>query len=404
MKNVLFVSIAFPPKNDPECLQTAKYWKYLSQDPRLEFTILTSAMPTLFMPYDEMLSKFDQGYKKKIEIPLFENRYLNYAIRRVLPSHTLFPDSKHFFHRQWKKALSQLGHKPDVIYSRSNPLSSAIMAFKLKKKLGLPWMMHLSDPWVDSPAHVFTPPEKEKHARWEHRCFHAADRISFTSEKSLAFYQQKYPVLATRMVYLPNAYDPANVKDEAIDFGGKLRLVYTGGLTTERSLSSLIEALNNIASQNPDMIDRLEVLFAGPMDRASAQVVRENPFIKHLGPLSYTEAQRLVRSAHMLLTIDMKVNEPAKAMFFPSKLLDYFLANRMIIALTDSESTTASVLQGVNARIVEQSDSHSLMRCLEEALAEFDRRNADYFQLGNRPEKFDVSKQSHILANILHSL
>ena len=29
MKNVLFVSIAFPPKNDPECLQTAKYFKYL---------------------------------------------------------------------------------------------------------------------------------------------------------------------------------------------------------------------------------------------------------------------------------------------------------------------------------------------------------------------------------------
>ncbi len=49
-KKILFVSLAFPPKADPEGLQTAKYFHYLQKHKDLQIDVVTSAIPTL-MPW-----------------------------------------------------------------------------------------------------------------------------------------------------------------------------------------------------------------------------------------------------------------------------------------------------------------------------------------------------------------
>ena len=85
MKNVLFVSIAFPPKNDPECLQTAKYFKYLVHNGQVNIDVVTSKNPTLFMPVDEKLRKYAKGYRQLVEVPIYENKYTNFLIRKISP-------------------------------------------------------------------------------------------------------------------------------------------------------------------------------------------------------------------------------------------------------------------------------------------------------------------------------
>jgi len=144
--NVLFVSIAFPPKNDPECLQTARFFKYLSQENDLQFDVVTSRMPTLFMPADDSLKSLDVGYRSKVEVPIYESKLTNFILRKVGLGDLMFPDSKMTFYWQWKRVVRELKNKPDVIYSRSNPISSAFMAAKLKRHFNVPWVMHFSDP------------------------------------------------------------------------------------------------------------------------------------------------------------------------------------------------------------------------------------------------------------------
>ena len=58
--NIVFCSIAFPPKNDPESLQAGKYYKGLSRFEDLSIQILTSSNPTLFMPYDGDKNAFNE--------------------------------------------------------------------------------------------------------------------------------------------------------------------------------------------------------------------------------------------------------------------------------------------------------------------------------------------------------
>ena len=142
-KKILFISLSFPPKSDPECLQTAKYFHYLQKYEDLQIDVITSAIPTLYMPYDPDLEPYAAGVHQLISIPLRENRYVNYIRNRLGLEETVFPDVKESFHKQYNRAIKQLKVKPDLIYSRAYPNSSTIMAYKLKQVLNVPWILHM---------------------------------------------------------------------------------------------------------------------------------------------------------------------------------------------------------------------------------------------------------------------
>lgn len=147
---VLLISIAFPPKRDPESLQVARYCKYLNVINNLDLGVITSKTPTLFMEEDETLIHYTNGIKIIKELRIYENKYLNFIIRKINPSWMLYPDSKFSFWWQYKNVLSHVKEKPDILYSRSYPISSTLLALELKKKINVPWILHLSDrsaPW-----------------------------------------------------------------------------------------------------------------------------------------------------------------------------------------------------------------------------------------------------------------
>ena len=68
--DLLLVSIGFPPKNDPEALQVAKYLKYLLRHDNLRVSAVTSANPTLWMTTDPSLAEYADGCHQVIEIPI----------------------------------------------------------------------------------------------------------------------------------------------------------------------------------------------------------------------------------------------------------------------------------------------------------------------------------------------
>ena len=377
MKNLLFVSIAFPPKSDAEGLQVAKYLKYMTRLGAGAFAIdaVTSALPTLNMPHDASLEPMRQGVRQVVELPIYENRYTNFLLRKVLPWAATMPDPKSTFHLQAQRVARQLRARPDLIYSRAFPLSSAVLALRLKRLYGVPWVMHLSDIWADCPERNYQGLSRRIQERLEQQCFEAADVICVTSEKTRAFYRSKYPHLAHRLEHYPNVFDPedapapagaGSAPDDAA--GDKFRIVHTGSLAGSRSPAPLLEALSRLDAATQA---RLEVLLVGPVDFANAQVVKHwnLPFVKLHGQVQYTESLRLQRSADLLVLIDMPVANPALRVYFPSKLLDYMLAGRPILAIGDEGSEIQHVLQTqALGRYVERADIAALSHCLAEAV------------------------------------
>lgn len=377
MKNILFVSIAFPPKSDAEGLQVAKYLKYMARLGEGSFTIdaVTSALPTLNMPTDHSLEPMLRGVRQIVELPIYENRYSNFLIRKVLPWAATSPDPKSTFHLQARRVIRQLQNKPDLIYSRSFPMSSAIMAYKLKRIYGVPWVMHLSDIWADCPERNYQGFSRSIQERLERMCFEAADMICVTSEKTRAFYERKYSHLKHRIEHYPNVFDLDNA-ETVCDFGvlhndnsnRKFRIVHTGSLVGGRSAAPLLEALSRL---DPCVQEQLEVLLVGPLDHANSKIIDhwKLSFVKIYGQVEYQESLRIQRSADLLVLIDMPVANPDLRVYFPSKLLDYMLAGPPILAIGDEGSEIQHVLREHSlGQYVERNDTETLIRSINSAI------------------------------------
>lgn len=407
MKNILFISIAFPPKSDPECIQTAKYFKYLAKNDSFSISVITSRIPTLFMPVDPQLSKYIAGFTGEIiKIPIYENKYFTFLVRRLGFGLLDKPDSKFTFYWQWKKALNQLSVKPDIIYSRSFPLSSALMALKIKKKINKPWIMHLSDPWADSPLHQYSSELFEWHNKMESVCMLNADIISLTSEKALVFYQEKYSSLKHKFKILPNLYDEDDVDTTEWQFGDKLKIVYTGGLISDRSPEALFAAIDLLLAKDPLCFSKVEFVFAGQMDRKNKRVFEKNvyPFVKHVGAISYSSALELQKTASMLLLIDNPIVNPKYAMFFPSKLLDYMTAKKRILAITSPKSSTFNVLQNSMADCIAHADIRSISNSIMDAIHAFEDKNYSYFKSEDLDKNYSAAYNAKKLEKIINSL
>lgn len=351
--NVLFISIAFPPKNDPEAVQAGRYFKWLSKDQRLNIDVVTSSNPTLFMPIDSSLEHYGEGVRQLLELPILESIYTNKIIRLFNPSLLSYPDSKFSFSYQSSRVIKSLRHKPDIIYSRSFPLSSSFLAQKLAEYYKVPWVMHLSDPWVESPLHIF----KGKNFVWnkkkEQEFFSKADAITLTSPKTVELYRSKYPQYCEKIHLMPNVFDSNSSLREiqkATDRKPVYKFVYTGGLANTRDASTLLKAVHQLDSSHPKLLQQAEFTFAGPMDRRNFKILDDlaHPRVKHLGSLPASEAKKLQEQADVLLLFDSQIEDPMYDVFFPSKLLDYLVAQKPVLAITGSDSFSRSFINQLN--------------------------------------------------------
>ncbi len=407
MKNLLFISIAFPPKNDPECLQTAKYFRYLKKNGNLKIAVLTSASPTLYMPYDKNLEQYTEGIENLIEIKITENKYLNFLKRKFVPGYFDKPDSKTSFYYSWKKAAKQLKEKPDIIYSRSFPLSSAQMGLMMKKYFDVPWVLHLSDPWAFCPITQYkTEKEQAYHHEQEKKCFEAASYICLTSDKTIELYKNNYPEFSSKFLYFPNVFDPVDFKKNEYVFKEKIRIVYTGGLVENRSVSYLIDALNILKKEHPQVLDVFEFIFAGAMDSYNKSFFEKSAFrnLRYIGLLPYNEALDLQRTADILLVIDNPIDNPDKAVFFPSKLLDYMLMQRNILAITTLGGTSDDLLKSINAITVSHSDKNGLVAALLNIHKAHTEKDNSFFFRENIDEHFSADYNAKRLVETFESL
>jgi len=393
--NLLFVSIAFPPKNDPECLQTAKYFKYLVKQEGISIDVVSSKNPTLFMPTDEKLIHYTKGLRQLIEIKLIENKYLNYIIRSFFPTFQN-PDSKFTFVRGFKKVIKELKKKPDAIYGRSFPMSSTKLAYKLAQHYKVPLILHMSDPWAYSPLHTYTPKIKALFEKEERKFITLANQVHFSSKKTKAYYSTIYQEFSYKFRLSPNVFDEDDIKENNYQLSDKLRFVYTGGLTGTRSPKPLLEAIKNVNEKHPSKLEKCEFIFAGQFDRKNTAYFNEYNIqnIKNLGLLPYPDALNLQREADILILIDTPVKDPKLGMFFPSKLLDYFIAKRKILAITNQDSATMDVLEKEQGETFLHEDVKGIQSFILKSVEAFEMKNMGYFNHRKINTTFSASENA----------
>jgi hypothetical protein len=125
------------------------------------------------------------------------------------------------------------------------------------------------------------------------------------------------------------------------------------------------------------------------------------PSVHYLGKISFTEAQYLQQKANLLLLIDNPIANPAHAMYFPSKLLDYMVAGKRVLAITTKGSATDDVMKDLKGDVVGHNEVDQIRKLLSEAVCKFSKQEDEYFLNAAIPGKYAAKINAERLAQLI---
>ena len=380
---LLAVSFAFPPLAYPRSIQVARLVKYLSTS-----TVLVCA--------DERGARRDPTLEPDAEARLAECLRVPFSVsgpRRYANAlaHRLYRPLWNRWNRApdqygaWKRAalvavegyMRARQYRPHVVATFSQPVVDHLVGLELKKKLGLPWVAHFSDPWVDNPFHATDAATRRKNLALEREVLGRADRLVFTSRETVELVMSKYPPAWTdKARVLPQSFDPALYPARAEPDGPTLKVRYVGNFYGTRTPAPLFDALRALLASEPSQLAGVsfelvgvtdpKIVEGGGAEGLPAGLVVARP------PVGYRESLRLMTEADGLLIIDA----PAEvSVFLPSKLIDYVGAGRPVLGLTP-QGAAARLIRQLGGWVADPSDSAAGAETLKDFLS-FLRRDRD---------------------------
>ncbi len=274
----------------------------------------------------------------------------------------------------------------DYIDSLGMPHSSHLLALKLKRKTGLPWIARFYDPWIDNQFMSYKFDYYRKmNERMERSVTESADIIIHNNEHIAEVWRKRYgSKIADKIIVLPmifnwekiQSYTPKNHID------GRLVISHIGNLFGVRTAHYFILGIYDFISRNPELRDCIRVNMIGlvpDIDLDEIKKLKLEDIFFTPGRLSENDCHDYFVESDLYISID---GEGTLDLNYPSKLLKYFYYRKPILGLTLENSVVAEELDRSGNYHVLYSDVKSISIFLERAffnynsLIGFDR---DYF-------------------------
>ncbi len=294
----------------------------------------------------------------------------------------------------------------DVVASFGEPMSDHLIGLELKRRFGLPWLAHFSDPWADNPFRRFRPLANWRNRVLEARVIKEADCIVFTSVETLEMVMAKYPeAWKAKAKVLPHSFSPADfaAAARAPADDGKLVLRYLGNFYGHRTPFPLFSALERLVARNPASAQDFRVELVGSLPKW----MRLHGALKRLPPglltlkysVSYQQSLKLMEQSDLLLVIDA----PAKiSVFLPSKLADYIGSGRPVLGIVPPGASQKLIgrIGGITADPAAPADvDAALIRALDMARAA--RAAQGVWGEGSVRAEFEIDRVTQSFAEML---
>ncbi|MFN8601024.1 MAG: glycosyltransferase [Candidatus Binatia bacterium] len=303
--------------------------------------------------------------------------------------------------------------RPDVIFSTSPPNSVNVLAAALARKLGVPWIADMRDPWTDGPRrkqwYPGNPGRKAREDAWEKEIFTRASTVVVTTEATRRDFLNKYPWCPPEKVaVITNGFDPedfAHVTPEPKFLEpGLLHFTVTGTVETLFDLMPFLTALRDLVNARSDVRAILRVNFVGAKRQplyddfiareSLGDVIRFHPFKPH------SESVQYVADSTVLMLFQVP-REDSGAIKIQGKMCEYLYTRKPILALT-IPGETASILERARlGRVVDPRDTGAIRRTLEALVDDFRAGRLVVQPDEATIDEFDRAKQSEKLARLL---
>jgi glycosyltransferase involved in cell wall biosynthesis len=382
MNKVLIITYHFPPRPTVASLRPLGLARYLPEF-GWEAVILTAALPgrpdpqfevvetprrdSAVLGWGRRLFKLDTEQtlmaqtaqlKKKLRIKS-ERSPLDVLLAAV-GEITAYPDPQ----KGWRRFAVEAGEgilrqqNIKAMISASPPVTSHIIAKKLKDQLKIPWIADFHDLWTQNYYYPYSPLRRMRERKLELKTLSAADVLVTVSQPAA----DELGVLHRRKTVptIPYGFDPAELNTTAGNLTDKFTITYTGNLYPgKQSPEPLFAALRDLIAEGSMDASDVEVRFYGPeagwIDR-QAERYGLTDVVKQFGMVPREIALKKQRESQLLLSL--KWNDPEHRGAYSAKIFEYLAARRPVLAVGGFPDVVDDLLNetraGVSARTAEE--------------------------------------------------
>lgn len=308
-------------------------------------------------------------------------------------------DYKGWGHRAFKAVMQEAKrYPPALILSSSPPLTMVLAGTLAARRLRVPHIIDLRDPWADAIAHIY--PERRlelklvrKIERW---AFRSAAAIIPTSANLAHLLTNRYPGLAEKTIVVRNGYDGTYCQAPR-NTGRRLAILFAGELYLNRDPFPLLHALERLLSRADVDASRVSATFMG----------RKSEYTERLA-LSWLEGKRcqavvrfippqpaeIVAETTLQSTVLLNLAQH-QPLTVPAKTFEHLASGRENLLLCEDESESARLVARIPG--VLQVDPRN-PTALDQALLDLYERHVNQGQL-RAPSEKDVAAFSRAAAN-----
>lgn len=340
MKKVLFIAYHFPPLAGGGTFRSLKFVKYLPEFGWLP-TVLTTNTKN-YLAYDETLLNEVPENVKIIRAGEYDPFYLHILLSKIgleklyqkIKDRFLIPDEKiGWIPLAYRKAVRELKkYKYDLIFSTSPTPCAHIIALKLRKKFGIPWICDFRDFWTDHPYYRFINTHRgNQEIALEKKIISTAELIITAFNKIRLSWRYTYQEINDNKFYtIYNGYDSQiyNVKENK---NKKLNLLYTGSFYGKYNPRVFFDVLLSVYKTNQNFRKHVSIKLIGNIDPEIRNQTVEN--VEYLPYTSPTRLNEYIENSDVLLLV-LPVESG-----LPGKIFTYMATLKPIFAIVPDGET-----------------------------------------------------------------
>ncbi len=352
----LLIAYYYPPRGGGGTQRTAKYVKYLRQ---------FGVKPIVLTSGDAVQKNVDFSLAPLSSTPVVRVKGQEFSGKtQRLAEMILLPDSMRLWVapavRTGILAAKKFGVR--LIYSTASPYTDHIVGGQIARALDVPWIADFRDLWTQNSLYQPRAPwQKYFHRRLEGQFYRDADQVIVASEWQRQSIVREFSVPGENISTITNGFDPEDFLSAQIpstsspSIKSHLTIGYLGSFYGKYRPDDLIDALEIIAVQHPDVAAKLKFIFVGDFDRQSSALL-SRPSVSNMVSLQryvpHGELQKIRARLDANLLYFPRL--PGAGATIPQKLFEYLASRKPILAIIP-EGDASKILENTGGALVTSS-------------------------------------------------
>jgi hypothetical protein len=262
------------------------------------------------------------------------------------------------------RATIELCHrrKPDVLWATGPPWSAFVVAERVAKRTGIPYVLDFRTSWTIVPS-----PFEAMRPDWAQRADRRTLRRLLADAQAVTFF---YPAEAecfwrlyggaldvSRVHVIPNGFD-GDVEPYVDPATTRFEILYTGTLS-DYGYEAFLQALATFVARDPSRAQSIAVRFVGEQEPQLVQRVQElglSGIVSVQPAVPHDEVGVLQRGANVLLMLERRLTHKGYELLAGAKLFGYLKAGKPILGVVPP-GEAARILRDVGVTTVADAGS-----------------------------------------------